>query len=45
MKPIEPMEIILTPYEIYMAASVGVARRLASLKRGETNKVNNKDFG
>lgn len=32
-------------YEIYMGATVGVARRLASLKRGKTNKVENKDFG
>lgn len=28
-----------------MAATVGVMRRLASLNRGETNKINNKDFG
>jgi len=32
-------------YEIYMGSNVGVARRLASLKRGDTNKVQNKDFG
>jgi len=38
-------EITLTWYEIYMAAHVGVARRLASLERKETNKVQNKDFG
>lgn len=38
-------QIELTGYEIYIGACVGVARRLASLKRGETNKVNNLDFG
>ncbi|MEO2054715.1 MAG: hypothetical protein ABGX83_05390 [Nitrospira sp.] len=38
-------EVTLSSYEIYMAACVGVARRLASFKRGETNKVQNKDFG
>jgi hypothetical protein len=39
------MNIKLDFYEIYMAATVGVARRLASLKRGQTNKVQNIDFG
>lgn len=28
-----------------MGATVGVTRRIASLRRGETNKVNNLDFG
>jgi hypothetical protein len=37
--------IELSFHEIYMAACIGVARRLASLKRNETNKVQNKDFG
>jgi len=37
--------IQLSFHEVYMAACIGVARRLASLKRGETNKVQNKDFG
>jgi hypothetical protein len=37
--------ITLSFHEIYMAACIGVARRLASLKRNETNKVQNKDFG
>lgn len=32
-------------YEIYMGATVGVGRRLASMKREKTNKVENKDFG
>jgi len=39
------VNVKLTFYEIYMGANVGVARRLASMKRGETNKVQNKDFG
>ncbi len=39
------MKVSLSGYEIYMASCVGTARRLASLKRGETNKVQNKDFG
>jgi len=37
--------VALTFHEIYIAACIGVARRLASIKRGETNKVQNKDFG
>ena len=37
--------VTLTWHEIYMGAAVGILRRIASLKRGETNKVQNKDFG
>jgi hypothetical protein len=39
------MKVRLTQYEIYMGSCVGSARMLASLKRGQTNKVQNKDFG
>lgn len=39
------VNVTLTQYEIYIASFVGSARRVASLKRGETNKVQNKDFG
>lgn len=28
-----------------MGATIGVARRMASLRRGQTNKVQNRDFG
>lgn len=38
-------EITLSWHEIYMGACVGVTRRIASLKRSQTNKVNNVDFG
>ena len=41
----EAATVVLTFHEIFMGAMIGVARRLASLKRGETNKVQNKDFG
>jgi len=41
----EKRVVTLTEYEIYMGASVGTLRTLASLKRGETNKVQNRDFG
>ena len=37
--------VTLSFHEVYMAATIGVARMLASMKRGETNKVQNKDFG
>jgi len=42
---IKENKVILTYHEVYMGACIGVARQLASLRRGETNKVQNVDFG
>ena len=39
------MKVILSWYEIFMGAEVGLARMIASMKMSGTNKVNNKDFG
>lgn len=39
------IEVKLTNFEIFMAGTVGLRRRINSIGSVETNKVKNKDFG
>ena len=39
------MKVILTPYEIFLAANVGLRRAISKMQSKENNYINNKSYG
>jgi hypothetical protein len=45
MPQLEENEVILSDYEVFIGAIVGVRRRIKSMKSPSNNRIQNKDFG